>query len=289
MAAVLADLNVAPAPAPARPGWQARLDLGFAARGGRSLLAARRHAGPLRVQRPFYPEGPAVCHVYLLHPPGGVVGGDELRMEIQAASGAHALVTTPAAGKFYRCDDAVGRVEQRIGVAADASVEWLPQETIVYAGARAEMLTRVDVAGGARFIGWETVCLGRPAGAAPFTAGDLRQRFEIWREGRPLWLERSHYDGASPTLASAWGLQGHAVTATLVCVGGDADLIGAIRAVVLPDADESFGVTRLRDVTVCRYLGPSAERARRCLIPAWWQMRWALLRRGPQRPRIWET
>jgi urease accessory protein len=288
MVAVLADLNT-PEPAPARPGWQARLQLGFMLRGDRSVLAERRHHGPLRVQRPFYPEGPDVCHVYLLHPPGGVVGGDELRMHVDVAAGAHALVTTPAAGKFYRCDDTVGRVEQHLEVGADAILEWLPQETIVYAGAQAEVTMRVEVAQGGQYIGWETLCLGRPVGAAPFTSGALRQRFEIWREGKPLWLERSQYAGAGPVLASAWGLQGHAVTATLVCVGGNAELVAAIRRVVLPGADECFGVTRLRDVTVCRYLGPSAERARRCLIPAWWQMRWALLRRGPHRPRIWET
>lgn len=288
MAAVLAQLN-ASAPVPARPGWQARLTLRFARRDDGTLLAERRHHGPLRVQRPLYPEGPDVCHVLLLHPPGGVVGGDELRMDIAVASGAHALITTPAAGKFYRCEDTVGRVEQRIGVDAEAVMEWLPQETIVYAGARAETTTRVDVAAGGRFIGWEILCLGRPVGDAPFATGTLRQRIEIWRDDAPLWLERSRYDGGASALASAWGLRGHTVTATLVCVGGDAALVEAIRAAVAPGADEAFGVTRLRDVTVCRYLGPSAERARRCLMPAWWQMRWALLRRGPHRPRIWDT
>lgn len=292
MVAVVADLKppaASSAPGPVPPGWRAELALGFVRREERTLLAERRHVGPLRVQRPFHPEGPGVCHVYLLHPPGGVVGGDELRIDLHAATGAQALVTTPAAGKFYRCEDSVGRVEQRLGVAADASLEWLPQETIVYAGAQAEMSTRVEVAAGGRFIGWETLCLGRPVGDAPFSAGSLRQRFEIWRAGRPLWLERSRYDGAAPALSAAWGLQGHAVTATLVCVGGSAALVDAIRDAVSTEADECFGVTRLREVTVCRYLGPSAERARRCLIPAWWQMRWALLQRGPHRPRIWET
>lgn len=288
MVAVLAELN-ASAPVTARPGWQARLSLGFARRDGRTLLAERRHHGPLRVQRPLYPEGPGVCHVLLLHPPGGVVGGDELRMDVRTDPGTHALITTPAAGKFYRCEDSTGRVEQCIGVAADAVVEWLPQETIVYAGARAELTTRVEVAPGGQFIGWETLCLGRPVGDAPFASGSLRQRFEIWQSGKPLWQERSRFDGGAPALTSAWGLRGHTVTATLVCVGGDAGLVEAIRDAVAPADDEAFGVTRLRDVTVCRYIGPSAERARRCLIPAWWQMRWALLRRGPHRPRIWET
>jgi urease accessory protein len=272
-----------------RSGWQAQLHLGFAAQGGCTQLVERRHVGPLRVQRPFYPEGPAVCHVYLLHPPGGVVGGDTLEIEVQAAAGAHAFITTPAAGKFYRCEGRTGTLHQHLRIAAGACIEWLPQETLVYAGAQAAMSTRVEIAPGGSFIGGEILCLGRPASGERFPHGALRQGFEIWRDGRPLWIERAGYEGDAAALSAAWGLQDFPVVATLVCVGGDAALTEAIRAAVAPDADERFAVTRLREVTVCRYLGPSAERARRCLVPAWWQMRWALLRRGPHRPRIWET
>lgn len=288
MAAVVPDLSPPPAES-GDTGWAAELRLGFRARDRKTLLAERLHRGPLRVQRPFYPEGPGVCHAYLLHPPGGVVGGDELRIRVGVAAGAHALVTTPAAGKFYRSAARAGRLDQHLEVAADATLEWLPQETIAYAGTRAEMITRVEVAPGGRFIGWEALCLGRPVGGAPFATGTLQQRFEILRGGRPLWLERSRYEGGSPALSAAWGLQGHAVTATLVCVGGPQGMCDAIRGLVEPGANECFAVTRLRDVTVCRYAGPTAEGARRCLIPAWWQMRWALLRRGPHTPRIWET
>lgn len=280
---------VDPASPPSSPGWQAELQLGFGARDGDTLLVERRHRGPLRVQRPFYPEGRGICHVYLLHPPGGMVGGDELRLDISVARAAHALVTTPAAGKFYRSDAARGQLRQRLQVASGAILEWLPQETIVYAGARAAMTTRVELAPGAQFIGWETLCLGRPASAEAFASGNLQQRFELWRDGRPLWLERSEYAGGAPALNAAWGLQGFSVTATLVCVGGDAAMTQAIREQVVADVDERFAVTRLRDATVCRYLGPNAERARRCLIPAWWQMRSTLLQRGPHLPRIWET
>lgn len=272
-----------------RSGWQAQLHLGFATRGARTQLTERRHIGPLRVQRPFYPEGPAVCHVYLLHPPGGVVGGDTLEVEVHAAAGAHVFITTPAAGKFYRCEDATGALRQKIRIEAGACVEWLPQETLIYAGAQALMRTEVDVAEGGCFIGGDILCLGRPASGERFARGSLRQTFEITRAGRPLWIERASYAGAAPALSARWGLQDFPVAATLACVGGDAALTEAIRAAVAPLADECFAVTRLRDVTVCRYLGPSAERARRCLVPAWWQMRWALLRRGPHRPRIWET
>jgi urease accessory protein len=115
------------------PGWLAELDLGFAPRGSRTVLARRRHRGPLAVQRPFHPEGD-VCHVYLLHPPGGVVAGDRLAIRVAADPGAEALLTTPAAGKFYRSEGPVARQTVALEIGEGASLEWLPQETILYPG-----------------------------------------------------------------------------------------------------------------------------------------------------------
>src|SRR5262245_10241542 len=106
------DVN-AHEPREGRAGWEASLDLKFAARGARTVLARRASVGPLVVQRPFYPEG-GVAHVYLVHPPGGVVGGDQLRLSVLAEEGAHALLTTPAATKFYRSDGRVARQRQEI-------------------------------------------------------------------------------------------------------------------------------------------------------------------------------
>src|SRR6185436_3067379 len=126
-------------------GWQAALELGFAAEHGATRLARRAHRGPLVVQRPFLPEGPGVCHVYVLHPPGGLVGGDELTLDVDVATGAHALVTTPAASKVYRTNGAAVRQVQRLRVAGGATLEWLPQEAIIYDGARASLETRVEL------------------------------------------------------------------------------------------------------------------------------------------------
>ena len=126
-------------------GWQARLSLGFRRQNARTILERRAHQGPLRVQRPFYPEGGSVCHVAILHPPGGVVGGDELRIDAALDAESRALLTTPAAGKFYRSAGPVARQTQRLTVAAGATLEWLPQENIVYSGARVHALTRVEL------------------------------------------------------------------------------------------------------------------------------------------------
>src|SRR6185436_15824208 len=177
-------------------GWHAALELGFAAASGATRLARRKHRGPLVVQRPFLPEGPGVAHVYVLHPPGGLVGGDELTLDVEVDAGAHALVTTPAASKIYRTNGAAVRQVQRLRVAGGATLEWLPQEAIIYDGARATLETRVELGPGARFIGFDAVCFGLPARRAPFESGHCRQMFEIFRDGRPLLIERGRYDAA---------------------------------------------------------------------------------------------
>jgi urease accessory protein len=265
-------------------GWPASLNLRFAARAGRTVIAERAHRGPLQVQRAFYPEGPELCHVYLLHPPGGLVGGDELAVEVRVETGARALVTTPAAGKVYRSDGRRASQRQRLTVAG-GSLEWLPQETIVFDGARVELETRVDIEDGT-FVGWEILCLGRPAAGERFARGVCRQRVELWRAGKPLCLERACHEGA--VLGARWGLRGAPVTGTLLATPVPDDLAELRALVQLPDGDLA-SATRIGDVLVCRYLGGSAERARAHFARLWAAVRPKLLGRGEVPPRIWLT
>ena len=134
------------------------------------------------VQRPFYPEGPEVPHVYVLHPPGGLVGGDRLRLDVTIDARAHALITTPAATKIYRSAGPLASQKQRFEVGEGGALEWLPQETILHDGANADLTTRVSLAAGARFVGIDTLCFGLPARGETFATGRCRQRFEIWRD-----------------------------------------------------------------------------------------------------------
>ena len=283
-------------------GWQAHLTLSFQRRKTRTVLGQRSHQGPLQVQRPFYPEGDGICHVALLHPPGGVVGGDELRIDASLDTGAHVLVTTPAAGKFYRSAGPLARQTQLLTVAAGAVLEWLPQENILYSGARVHALTRIELQGDARFLGWEIFCLGRPAAGENFTTGDYRQDFELWRDGEPFYLERGRYAGGDVILNAPWGLRSQPVCGTLVCAGSPPDVVDAIRSgwdalkfparpLSDPSADdlELATVSQLDGVLICRYLGPSTARARRFFTLAWGLLRPALLNRPPCPSRFWNT
>lgn len=279
-------------------GWKAALDLSFVRAPERTVLRERRHTGPLRVQRPFYPETTGVCHVYLLHPPGGLVAGDQLRIEAHVASGAHALLTTPAANKVYRSRDPQLRATQmqRLCVGAGGSLEWLPQETIAFRGARAELCTRVELTGDARFIGWEILCLGRPAAAETFDQGVLRPQLELFRDGRLVYIERGLYEAGSPLMHAAWGLAAQPVVGTLLCAAPDAArAIEPVRALLAeleaaaPSGSPRLAASAWDDCLLVRYLGPSAEQARMALAAAWAVLRPAILGMPAVAPRIWRT
>jgi len=270
--------------------WHASLGLRFAERRGETVLVDRRHYGPLRVQRPFYPESRRVCHVYLIHPPGGLVCGDRIDIDVQVDSGAWGLVTTPGASQYYRSNGQQSVTQrQHVQVAAQATMEWLPQETILFDGARADMLTRVDLQPGARFIGWDVTCLGRPASGESLQQCGIRQRFEVWQDSKPLWLERARYNGGSEVFAGAWGLRNYTVVGSLFCTGDDASLIDAVRAGVTVAQEALFSVSQLYGGIVCRYLGHHAEEAKTSFQTAWQILRPTILGAQATAPRIWKT
>jgi urease accessory protein len=278
-------------------GWQARLALRFDATGGRTRLAHREHEGPLLVQRAFYPEAPIAgaqpCHVYIIHPPGGVASGDELRLEAQVGAGAHALLTTPAAGKFYRRGPAgLARVTQSLS-AAGGALEWLPQENIYYPDSAVELRTIVRLSGAARFIGWEIGCLGLPASAQGIGNGSLRLDLELWHEGQPLLLERLAL--APPVSSARWGLAGHIALGTaLAWPAGPAELERA-RAGLGDGAAAgictgmTIACTLVDDVLVCRAIAQRTDQLKQAFVRWWRLLRPTLLGREAVLPRIWAT
>ena len=271
--------------------WQASLALGFARRGEATILARRDHHGPLRVQKALYPEGPGVCHAILLHPPAGIAGGDQLDIRIEADAKAHALLTTPGAGKWYRSGGAQSSQQVHLKVGAGATVEWLPQESIVFSGALASMRTKVELEQGARFTGVETICFGRRASGETFARGRLRLATDIRAEGRLLWRERGVIDGGSPLLTSPIGLAGFSVCSTVLAAGVDLapETLAACRAAGSRETGAQWGVSLLPQLLVGRYLGHSAEAAREWLLQLWSALRPAMSGREAVAPRIWNT
>ena len=280
--------SVSPAPA-----WHAALHLAFARTGERTVLRDNRHHGPLRVQKALYPEGEGVCQAIVLHPPSGIAGGDHLLISATVGAGAHAQLTTPGAGKWYRSGGPEASQRLELTVEEGAALEWLPQETIVFDGARARMETRVRLAADSRFIGWDILCLGRAAAGERFEHGRFDLLCRVERGGAPIWLERGGFDGADPMLASPAGWAGHGVGGTLLCAFPDlprqaAGLLEALRAIA-PGDGASHGITALPGVLVARYLGDNSEAARLWFARLWQTLRPACCGRPAVPPRIWST
>ena len=269
-------------------GWLANLSLKFSGREDKTVISHRKHYGPLVIQKPFYPEG-EVCHVYLLHPPGGVVGGDQLTLDIEVNKFGHALVTTPAAGKFYRSDGRVAKLKQSLSVKAGSTLEWLPQETILFSGCEVNMQTIVQLEGNAQFVGWEILCMGRPACGELFDKGNARQHFEIWRDNKPLMLDRSQLAGNDDVLSEKWGMQNYTVTGTMMVVNVDKVMLQKVREKLPVLSDGLISATLINDVLVCRALAHQAEYIRFAFIDIWKELRLDLFGRKACEPRIWST
>jgi urease accessory protein len=277
-------------PDSALPGWQARLELGFGYSEGRTRLTHRLHRGPLMVQRPFYPEG-ASCHVYVIHPPGGVVSGDELSLDVEVGAQAHALLTTPAAGKFYR------RYAQRVACLTQALrvdggvLEWLPQENIYYPDAIAQLSTVVQLQGNARFLGWEIGCFGLPAKAQDLGGGSIRQGFELWHDHAPMLLERLTID--REVLHSRWGLAGYTACGTMLAFPAEARHLEQARAIAAKlneaGAQRLLSCTLIGKTLCCRGYAARADRLKQAFIDLWSALRVTLLGRAAVPPRIWKT
>jgi len=271
-------------------GWQAELALEFTRRGPCTVLAGNRHLGPLRVQKPLYPEGETVCHTIILHPPAGIVGGDHLEITVDLAPDAHALLTTPGAGKWYRSAGQSASLTQNIRIADGALCEWLPQETLIFNGARGTQTTHIELATDARLIGMEMLCFGRTASGERFTQGAFNMHTRIRRNGQTLWLERGRVAGSSPLLDSPVGLDGQPVAGTMWAVGAQVDegLRDACREVE-PEIGLG-GITLLPgDVLIARWIGPACEPGRAWLTRLWSVLRPALSGREAVIPRIWNT
>ena len=268
------------------PSWHAELELGYGRFGDSTRPTQRRHVGPLRVQKHLYAEGPEVCQHIIVHPPGGIAGGDRLNICASVGPDAWAQLTSPGAAKWYR---AAGPAYQSLtlNVAAGATLEWLPQETIVFSDARAELTTRIELEGDGRLFYWDMVALGRLASGERFEQGHFQSQLDIRRDGQLLWHERQRVIGGDGLLDSPIGLDGNPVFATLLVTGEiSAELLQTCRDLPNPVRGD---LTQLPGLVVARCLAVEALQARAWLIELWRLLRPALLGREALAPRIWST
>lgn len=272
--------------------WLASLQLDYTRESDRSV-ARYLHNGPLRILQSLYPEGDAVCHNVLVHPPSGLVGGDTLDMHVTVGEGAHGLVTTPGATRFYRSEAGLATQQVHARLASGARLEWLPLEAIAYNGCDALNHAVFELAPGAELITWDITALGLPAADLPFAQGTFRQHLEI----PEVWLERGTLSAADTRLMdSPLGLAGQRCMATLVFAAGSA--IAAERSErALACARDLLEASSLRltagatsphqQVIVLRVLSPVTEPAMQLLRQVWAAWRHEMWGLPGAVPRLW--
>ena len=274
--------------------WHAKLDLDYRLEAGRSV-ARHLHNGPLRILQSLYPEGDGICHNVLVHPPGGLVGGDTLRVEIDVGPQAHGLVTTPGATRFYRSDGEAALQHVSAKLAAGARLEWLPLETICYDACLAENRLSMSLAPGAELLGWDVTAFGLPASGKPFAQGTFRQHIEV----PGLWLERANIKASDLLLLqSPLGLAGHRCIASLFFVTGSKldrqrrqQALDSARSIIERHAlVNTAGVTSPDpQVVFLRVLAPVVEPAMHLLRQVWQAWRAEMWKLEASFPRIWTT
>jgi urease accessory protein len=274
--------------------WHAQLQLDYTLEAGRTV-ARHSHCGPLRILQSLYPEGDDVCHNVLVHPPGGLVGGDTLDIQVHAQVGSHALITTPGASRFYRSDGQTALQNTHLRVEAGARMEWLPLEAICYSACLAENRLTMELAPGAELMGWDVTALGLPHANLPFASGHLRQHIAV----PGIWLERGTI-AASDTrlLDSPVGMAGNKCLASFFFIAGqpltrerrERALDSARAAIAQHTLASTAGATSPHpQVLVVRMLAPVVEPAMgllRELRNTWRQELWG---KSPSSPRIWAT
>jgi len=288
--------------------WLASLFLEFAIKSNVSQLVKTSRRGPLNVQKAFYPEGKDCAHVYLLHPPAGIVSGDELNIEICIQDSAHALITTPGANRFYRARTnlAIGDSKQtqisNINVLGKGICENFPLETIVYEGADAINQLDLKLSSQAHYIGWDISCLGLPAAGQPFKKGRFTQLNRVFIDGKLNFHDRINLTPNNNVCAHVAGLNNHSVFATMLAhapkvrinVNEKSQLVDRLREQIahtdgIDKPSQKVSVTYIRDLLVVRYLGDHAEECKAIFTSIWKTIRSIYIQKEANVPRIWLT
>lgn len=274
--------------------WHAQLHLELSQRFERTAVTQRQHIGPYIIQRPFYPEDDGTAHIYLLHPPGGMVGGDLLELSVDVKEGAKALITSPSAGKVYQCLKDTAHQDQVFRVGSGAQFEWMPQEMIIFNEAKAKLTSRFYLADeSSQLMSWDLVCFGRRASKEWLEQGQFEQEISVYESDVLKLHERVVFDAEDGFLQQSFGMAGFSVMGTMImtCAGYSVDSIKDY----IEELSEQYGnslmvsTTVVKGLCIVRILAHFSHEARAVLSKVWQFMRPLILNKAAEVPRIWYT
>ncbi len=276
--------------------WYAKLELGFKENQNRTILYHRKHFGPVRVQKMLWPEKTGVCHAIIVHPPAGIAGGDHLTFEINVDTHAHALVTTPGAGKWYKTNGKQAFQHINIHVNKNAIFEWLPQETMLFDGANAHSETIINLDQAASFIGWDMLVIGRQARQEKFAHGRYQNQFKLYRNQTLLVADILNFKGNDRWLSSCLGMNNHAVMGSFWAIAPEKyrsnhildEQLDLIREFIMR-MNIHVTLTVLDDVICARYLGDDVRECHDAFAGVRAKLRRYWFDLDEEFPRIWRT
>ncbi|MGD2180275.1 urease accessory protein UreD [Lusitaniella coriacea] len=273
--------------------WHGNLELNYRDRNGVTQVQRAYTTAPLKVQRPFYPEGEKICHTIALHTAGGIVGGDRLSQNLYLQPQTHVLLTTAAATKVYRSNGQQAQQTITLKIDSGARLEWLPQETILFNGAIYQQKMRVELAPGATFLAWEITRLGRTARGEQFVKGEWRNSTEIWQDGKPLWIDRQRLPASQCLWDSPHGLGKQPIVASFLCLGQpiSPEILEKMRNLGVSTLNHGGlgGVTTTQEQgSICRYRGASTIEVKNWFVAIWQLLRLEGLQSSGVKPRVWQ-
>jgi urease accessory protein len=271
--------------------WQGRLELVYGQQDETTKILRAFNQAPLKVQRPFYPEGKEICHTVSLHTAGGIVGGDRLTQSLQLNSQSRVLLTTAAASKIYGSNGQQATQKILVKIEDRAVLEWLPQSIIIFNGAIYKQEMRVELAQNAGFLGWEILRFGRSARGEKFIRGEWRSRLEVWRGGKLLWCDLQWLPGCEETFSHPHSLAGYPVVGHLIWFS-HSHTEKAIAPIYQFWHDSQgkgeVGVTETQgNGLLCRYRGASVTEAKNWFLQIWKLYRQSDFGETAISPRVW--
>jgi urease accessory protein len=277
-------------PVTMKDGWKGFLSFSFVDRDGLTVVKDKQHFGPLVIQRPYYQEKNRPS-ILVLHPPGGVVGGDQLELHVNFKSNSKGMVSTPAATKFYRSENRLASQNQIIHLSEGSEAEWLPQETLFFNHAKVKNTLKFELDGSdCKLIAWDIVGLGRPASGEGFEFGELSQTLELWLAGKLIFLDRLRLMPNQRVINSSAGLDGNTLFASMLLYSSESILQKKLlEALQSMEWTLSVGVTLLDNLIVLRFLANDLDEIKSALFSAWVVARPVILGVPVVRPRIWNT
>lgn len=287
LARLTLDFNVAPTAVAESFASPATEPVSSTPQGLRTRLN-HQHLGPLRIQKALYPEGLSPCHAIIVHPPGGIAGGDRLEVLLHSRTQSHGLMTTPSAAKWYGSE--VGApASQNIDITLDGALEWLPQETIVFDRAFVESEISIHASEQGAMIGWDHLIFGRKASGEVFKTGRFAQSLRVTFSEGLCWHDRLVLNGDDALFQSPIGLRGHHAFATIWAIVPQSrcwaeETIQMVRA-QCPEIAWTMLHSRL---LVGRLLADPLQ-LKTMLERAWTHLRPIVLGRTAVHPRLWAT